>query len=661
MLTRVFSVLVSIIISFVLSILFVRNEFFASLKFIPLIDYLFFIALLFFSFLLLRYYFPKDNNQTDYLVVITIVSIIIFLYLSNSFLYYPKFNLIIFLLIPLFFLAFHFSDKYKSILKKLNIKFYFYSLISLFVIYFSQFIILTDSSFYISENFQNFSPVMLPIVNTLYGSLPPVQSISYYGYYSYFIAPLFFFIDLNVLNLTIIFTLLYILCFICLYKFINYFLNNSFLSFLIVLVIFYINTSFGNIWPGDPYFQYRPIRMLAPCLSLYFFYNYLKNKNLVSFFKYFFILSLLTIWNLETGLPTLLCFLFIVCVSRFFFNNEFYKNELFKILLFSLITLGSIWIFFSFYLFYFTGKHLTVNDLILPFSTWRGNELFFSFFPQAIILSIFIASFSLLLSTDQLIRKTNISRSLSLFFVSSLNISLLIYGSRNQHTSAICSYMIPLCIIFFINDFGFLKSKIVNYFFKLSLSFFLALFINDIFHNSGYRSLATFFDFILKNHNSEKIVWFEPDSNLISSRPVSLKELYNKKLEPKWKLKAKWLRGEFHDNNKNKIFIASEADHLLYNYMKIPTPVNIANWHHISHFNKWDEINNMLNGKHFDYVVTDYTYFLANADTSNGQNYNLFNITLNKNYSLYKRKSFGYSYFYPGWKETYVIIWKKND
>lgn len=657
--------LLSIFLSSFVVIISHKLNLFDFINFVPLVDYVIYIFLLFLSFLFMLRMKFKDTIffKDKYLVYILIFFTALYLNFNNSFSLYPSvtLNLFLFSFFIFFLLVFYL---------RANLNHKFFHILSLLVLFclfllISQFFILTYYSTYINLNFQNLSSVLLPIINTKYGSYPPILSQSFYGYYSYFLFPFIFLSDFLLENITFLFFVLFIISLSFIYYFINYYLRDHFLSLLIFLISFYILTSFANVWPGDLYYQYRPIRMLSPCLSLLLFISFQRSPAEFKLHLYLLLLSFLTIWNLDTGIFALFAFAITITFINFLKSN--YKGYmqiiLFKPLFFCLVYLSLAWILFGILVYILTSEIIQLDQIIEPFIAWRGSELFFSFSPQPIIISILFTSIAFIYSFHRLLIKKNLKENQAQLFLSILCFGLLTYGSRNPSTSAISSYLIPLLLVFPLKQN---KNKLFSMCIISSLAFisiFIALFANDLRKNPGFYTIPTFLEMKISNFKNNKGLWYKPGENVDTSLIVTLKDVRDLDLKPLWLLKAEWVKNnikKIYPNDTDKIFIASEADHLFYMYLKKTIPVNMINWHHVTHFNRWTLLYKMVSNKDVDLIVVDHTFFLRNADTKGGDIYMKFEERLNENYKLYDSKIFGFSWFYPTWRESPVEIWVRK-
>lgn len=658
-----------IFLGFILTYLIVKYHFIEYLNFLPFTDLiLFYCFITFFSFILIRV--KLNDLLTKRLLLFNSALVILslgYLTLNGTFDLFPPLNLFSIFVSFLILIFFFLNVKVGSLSRFFEMFLVFAGFLYLSYLTFG-FMVLTDYSTYTNENFQNLSSVLLPIVNLVYGSYAPVDTQSFYGYYAYFFRPFFTFLDLNLTNVSLIFASVFFSCLLSMFAFIYHYSKYLSLSFIFLATSFFLVTSFANVWPGDLYIQYRPIRMLAPCLSLLIFIFYDIKPSYNRLLLSFLCLSILSVWNIDSGIPTILAFLVTILFISFSHNKgqpittRIYS--IFNITTLSILSFFSVWLIFIGYIYLKTGTVVTVYNLIEPFVVWRGSELFSLEFPQPVIITIFISSFYFLSSSYNIFFKINLHHSKAKLFVSLLIMGLVTYGSRNPQTAAICSYLIPvlLSLIFFE------KSKIeftwVNSLIILSVSILFGMLTYDIKSNPGINHVPTYFEINNPSQINHKGLWYEMDIKTGGTKIVKLSELaLDRNILPPWKKKAKWIASVL-DKNKiqdsDRVFIASEADHLLYMALKRSSPVNIVNWHHVSHFNRWDVLFTMIKNSSVKAIIIDETYFLRNADMSGGLNYDQFESLLEKNYTLLDSRDMGYAWYHPGWKPSYVQVWVKN-
>lgn len=655
-----------ILLSLLTTVLVIKLELIKYIKFLPFSDLLiyYFLTIAFFlgTIKFQHHKIPKSFVLIFYLVFMCLG--LGYLITGNSFSLFPSIEIrkIILSLIFTAFLFLYF--KYRFLSKRFELLFVLSGAFYLIFIILG-FMIFTDYSTYINENFQNLSSVFLPIINLFYGSYAPIDTQSFYGYYPYFLVPFFSILELNLTNISLIFSCIFILCLISIYVFTYHFSKKHLLSFIVLISSFFLVTSFANVWPGDLYLQYRPIRMLSPCTALLLFIYYNNNLSSHRYFLSIIVLSILTIWNFDSGFPTVLAFFISGLIISFYQNAEINILErVLKVLKLASLTIISfifVWFLFFWYIYQITGEVISFKSLFEPFVVWRGTELFSEKFPQPIIVTIFLSSFYFLKSLHKILLKKSDLQNTPILFLSLLLLGLITYGSQNPHTAAISSYLLPVLLILQIINIKKNKFSIINLCILFLLSLLFILFTFNLKTNSGIKSIPTFFEIINPSKNNNKGLWYEKDLESGGTKMIKVSQLAsNNPIDPPWVKKAKWIMEVLDKNEINaseKIFIASEADHLFYMALKRSNPVNMVNWHHVSHFKRWDKIYDMVSSTSVRAIIIDETYFLKNADLSGGDNYKHFEYLLSLKYKQIAKKSIGFAWYHPEWKPSNVEIW----
>jgi len=655
-----------ILLSLITTVLVIKLELIDYIKFLPFSDLLTYYSLTF-VFFLTTIKFQRHKISKYFVLFFCLLFICLglaYLILSNSFILFPSIEIrtiILSLLLTIFLFLY---IKYRFLNNKLELLIIFFGAFYLIYIILG-FMIFTNYSTYINENFQNLSSVFLPIINLFYGSYAPIDTQSFYGYYAYFVVPFFSILEFNLTNISLLFSCIFILCLISIYIFTYHYSKKHLLSFIVFLSSFFLLTSFANVWPGDLYLQYRPIRMLSPCTALLLFIYYNNNLSLHRYFFSTIVLSILTIWNFDSGFPTVLAFFISGLIISFYQNVELnILGRFLKILKLTSLTVISfifVWFLFFWYIYQVTGEVISFKSLFEPFIVWRGTELFSEKFPQPIIVTIFLSSFYFLKSLHNILLKKAELPNRPILFVSLLLLALITYGSQNPHTAAISSYLLPVLLILQIINIKKNKFSIINFCILFLLSLLFILFVFNLKTNIGIKSIPTFFEIINPSKTNNKGLWYEKDLESGDSKMIKVYQLAsNNPIDPPWIKKTKWIEEVLDKNEINtsdKIFIASEADHLFYMALKRSNPVNMVNWHHVSHFKRWDEIYDMISSASVRVIIIDETYFLKNADLSGGDNYNHFEYLLRLNYKRIANKTIGFAWYHPGWKPSSVEVW----
>tara|TARA_B100001093_G_scaffold223474_1_gene214116 strand:+ start:16502 stop:18511 length:2010 start_codon:yes stop_codon:yes gene_type:complete len=655
-----------ILLSVLTTVLVIKLELIKYIKFLPFSDLLtyYFLTIAFF---LITIKFKKYKISKSLVLLFYLLFMCLglgYLTISNSFTFFPSVEIREIILSLIFTIFLFLYIKYRFLNKKLELLLIFFGTFYLTFIILG-FMTFTDYSTYINENFQNLSSVFLPIINLFYGSYAPIDTQSFYGYYPYFLLPFFSILELNLTSISLIFSFIFILCLISIYIFTYHYSKKHLLSFIVLLSSFFLVTSFANVWPGDLYLQYRPIRMLSPCIALLLFIYYDGNSSLHRYFLSIIVLSILTIWNFDSGFPTVLAFFASGLIISFFQNPELNILKRFlkilKLVSLTIIIFIIVWFLFFWFLYLITGEIISFKSLVEPFIVWRGTELFSEKFPQPIIVTIFLSSFYFLKSFHNIFINKSDRHYRPILFVSLLLLGLITYGSQNPHTAALSSYLLPVLLILQIINNKKNKFSINNLCILFLLSLLFILFVFNSKTHSGIKSIPTFFEIINPSKTNNKGLWYEKDLESGGTKMIKVSQLVgNNLIDPPWRKKAKWIEQVLDKNEINpsdKIFIASEADHLLYMALKKSNPVNMVNWHHVSHFKRWDNIYNMIKSTSVRAIIIDETYFLKNADLSGGDNYKHFEYLLSLKYKRIAKKSIGFAWYHPEWKPSNVEIW----
>ena len=226
----------------------------------------------------ISYFFKiKDFDLHNLKILFFLFIIFLFFLFKNSFVFYfEKISLtqltscilsFIFIIYFLFFL------KLKKKLRFISfISFVVLSFIGLLI--FSLYAIDIDHP-YMANNL-NYGVVVMPIIGLINGAEIPINIQSQYGLYPYFFNLLFKILPFNFYSLNIIFASLFLFSIFLIYFVTNKICKNKIISLFVILSSLSLLTVFGNAWPGELYFQFTPIRIFLPSISLFIFYLYLK-------------------------------------------------------------------------------------------------------------------------------------------------------------------------------------------------------------------------------------------------------------------------------------------------------------------------------------------------------------------------------------------------
>ena len=582
----------------------------------------------------------KDFRLFDSKILFLLLTIFLFFLLTNSFNFYfdkiSLFQIMKFLLI--FFIFLFFSPIFKNKLSLI-------SLISYAVLCFVLFLIFAlyaiDINHPYMANNLNYGVVVMPIIGLINGAEIPISIQSQYGLYPYFFNLLFKLVPFNFYNLNFVFAILFIFSLFSIYFITTNLRINKIVSILTTLSCLSLLTVFGNAWPGELYFQFTPIRVFLPSLSLLIFYFFLKKS--ISFFVLTILISLGFFWNFDTFIPILMALIIYFLLTD---NKLIYK----KIILLISIPI-CYFLIFQLYIYFQTNNFFDILDLFAPQLSFKENSYFNSDnLPLSFIaITNFIFVFYFYFKSKQNILIYNFG-----FFVSLLNIFLLPYGFKHPAPLALCSFLIPVIFSIYISTKIEHKHSIL---FKFALIFPL-LFLSFIFIDSlKINSIKNYINLPFVNDN---YIYPYPTEDFLSTRYQSKTELQENQFIPIWlnkintinMLKSRNLIKSF-DN----IFVASERDHLFYYHLKTYNPLKLVNWHHVADYNYWTSIYESLDNAKFEYVITDTSFLYENADFRGRDNFMKFEKKLKNNYLKIFDIHDGYEWYHPGFKKSYTSLY----
>jgi len=236
--------------------------------------------------------------------------------LNNRNLVFKYSLLFLFLILPAFF--WYYKKRFLSTDKKYWHMF-FRTFAVIWIIILTSQIPFTDGSSLNNGFVYKYSPhfefVYRPIVQVMMGNGIMVDFKSQYGLYPHFLEPIFYFLGTSVLSVSIVMALLSALSAIILFRVLYSTLRSklfSLTSFIAYLYFVYANPFYFF----DYYFQYNPIRVLFPALTLFLSSAYIRNPSEKLKYCTYSILSFGIFWNLDSG---------IICFFTFFLLSIYYK------------------------------------------------------------------------------------------------------------------------------------------------------------------------------------------------------------------------------------------------------------------------------------------------------------------------------------------------
>jgi len=566
------------------------------------------------------------------------------------------------------------GDRLKSFTAKYKLNFFTISLAVFAALALSYFNLLVEASPY-AENTVNFGVVAMPIVNVFFGALPPLDVQSQYGLYAYFMVPILKVTGLNIFTISLIFSVLFFVCFIGIYFFTYSLTRSSIIAFAVMLASFYLNTSFGNIWPGELYFQYRPIRMLAPCLALFFFIIYSSNPNAIKRISILACLSALVLWNLDSGIPTLAAFVIANVFNQYFSNKDSLAYRIKSCVYLAIegvLIAVAVFALFSVILFILKNEWVTPSLLLEAQQRWRGGSGYFTGWSQAIILPTLIYCIGVALAIARGVAGQWSKQEFGLMLVALLGLGVSTYGTLNPQAAAITTYLIPVILVQFATLISGNTSDsspaIPGY--KLSgllicllpVSFLATSYVLHIRDNYSYTGIPTAWEITHPSSTNNKALWTIPGATDSEVDYARVKDLTGSMpLISPWVQKANWIKSFpflMAPTSDGRVFIASMHDHFLYAAIQQASPIRIVNFYHIPIYAKWPLLFSHVAAENFDYIVVDQEFFLRNGDAAGPKDFDSFIKLVEKNYEKVAEKNIGFNWNYPQWKPSTLSLWK---
>lgn len=529
----------------------------------------------------------------------------------------------------------------------------------------------------------------MPIVNAFFGALPPLDSQSQYGLYPLFFIPVLKVLGISISSISLIFAFIFSACLYSLYAFTLKGTSNPLIAISTLLACFYMLTSFGNIFPGELYIQYRPIRMAAPCLALLLVARGWGqgNKSAAKRLMATGLLSTLVLWNVDSGIVTLGAFLCTSVLDTVFRSRDDVRSKLASVI--RILAEGIFGLFLAFgaleLLMLNSGGLVTFNMIFEPqFAFTGGNKQFFSGLFQAIMLPMYVYAFGLTWSIYRGLQgKWGSIEAMSLF-VSLLGVGLAIYSagshpSSSAPTAAIASYPMVLLVALLAGALVRLdveqsdhKEQSKTYGNGLreagsAVLLFVICYLATafIFHtrtNPGYSTIPTILELVFPSAISEKGVWEVPGRFSNTSDYVKVRDLaMPERPQPSWVQKAQWLKGLsfLNPSVKNRsVLIASTHDYYLYMALGCAAPFRGVNFLHIPIYKNWPQLFAQVSSQRLEYVVIDETHFIRHI--TGPANFDHFiNLTAN-GYEKIIEKEVGSDWNGSDWKPTVVSVWRKK-
>jgi len=565
---------------------------------------------------------------------------------------------------------FYFQFFYKK--KKFFSKKYSFYLILIISTYLSIFLIINEFHRY-NQNALNFQVLINPIVQVYLGKSSFLHFYAQYGHYGEFIGLILKPFNLSIFKITIIFSLLFFISIICNGYFLSKIIKNKSLILTGFIFYIYLHIFSATNWPGELYYQYFPLRIVFPSLTILFSYLYFIRPSNTKLYLTYLILSLGFYWNIDVGLICFLSFLFTNLITNFYkySNRKKILKSIFKeiYVAFIIFILTSLFIYMYIRLTY--GNFPDI-DFLMPAQKGFLRDITKLQISGLWILIIFIYIFSLFYSLNEFKEKQH-SINKMILLLSILGIGLFSYHANQHYPQVLTSVAYPsifLIIIFLDKLFLIIgikkKTKQTNISFLDTLSgvsMIIIYFISFIFvsfflnlNNNLIKHHVKIYDFYIGEKNN--ILWeVEGDNGDKSSNYIKIKDL-EKNVIPRWVNLYNKIQNFINLNYKKneQIAIFSMWDSYLHMKLQIPQSLRIINSWHAHVTDEYDYIVKKINDKKIEWIFFDNDFFLTKGNINGWKK---IKNSLDENYKLIDVINIDKTWW-DGWKESELIIYKNK-
>ncbi|MCX6985908.1 MAG: hypothetical protein NT118_14335 [Lentisphaerae bacterium] len=281
-----------------------------------------------------------------------------------------------------------------------------------------------------------------------------------YGFYAFYLMPIFKLTGLTVFSFSFVMTLFYLLGAVAIITPVFICLKNPYLKLLLVPVLCAVQGALSQVslrW--DPYFQYYPIRFLTPSLAVLFIYLIIRAGTsgicLTAIFS--FILGFLIFWNFDSGITTavawLIFFLLFAFVETFKRGGMAHRASCQMLAAAAMLALGACT--FMFILIHSDRSGMALDNLfkvqkIFYLSGFSMLPIPRSLHPWMAVLAVYLISLLVTLpSILQAGSKCSCRRQL-LFFISVLGTGLFSYYQGRSHDMVLPAVTWPAFLCCFL-------------------------------------------------------------------------------------------------------------------------------------------------------------------------------------------------------------------
>lgn len=313
------------------------------------------------------------------------------------------------------------------------------------------------------QNRVHYAAFYHPIFQTYHGSTIYYDTKTIYGLYAYFYSSILRIIGLSFQNVAMINSCLMIVCFCSIYYICTKLFESRVKSLLCFLSVIGSGFLLYQYATQVSYPQYYPLRLLCPAIMLaYIFFCEKKvykvgSRNYLSAFGYFVLSPFSLLWNLDSGIPSVLAWLayniFQAAVSYDVRNYAFWKKCLFQILnvfISALVALVGLLLYT-----YLRCKHwIDVSQLFAAQGTFM-NDGFFMIPVERNITSVWLLGWAILclgfavsIRSFKMFGETTRKNSAGIFAITVTGFGLLIYYMGRSHENVFVSCSWPIAILF---------------------------------------------------------------------------------------------------------------------------------------------------------------------------------------------------------------------
>ena len=158
----------------------------------------------------------------------------------------------------------------------------------------------------------HFNTLFHAMVQVYNGKELLVDLTSQYGLFPHFIEPFFRLTGLTVLSFTAMMGVLTATAYSLIYRLLRDELHGSPLAVVGIAAVMYFSCVIMRVDLSDPFFQYNPIRLFFPAVTLYLAWRYLKHPNRKLYVAQSIVCSVSILWNFDTGVVSFLSWMLVL-------------------------------------------------------------------------------------------------------------------------------------------------------------------------------------------------------------------------------------------------------------------------------------------------------------------------------------------------------------